>query len=278
MDEYILEAQDLDYEYPDGTIALRGVSIKIEKGSKVAVLGSNGAGKSTLFLNLNGVLKPTRGKLFLKGKKVKYNHSFLTELRKNVGIVFQDPDTQLFSASVFQEVSFGPLNLKLSEEIVKDRVNTALEAVGISDIKDRPTHFLSYGQKKKVSIADILAMQPEVIIFDEPTACLDPKHAQNIIELFNDINKNGTTVILSTHNMDMAYSWADHLIVMKDGRVEGQGTPAEVFTDGKLLRLANLEKPAILEIYDELKKKGFFKGNASVPRSKSELLQMIKDM
>jgi cobalt/nickel transport system ATP-binding protein len=146
MPENILETRSISYSYPDGTKALDQVSIRIKKGSKVAVLGSNGAGKSTLFLNLNGVLKPTGGRVFFDGREVDYKRSSLTELRKNVGIVFQDPDVQLFSSSVYQEVSFGPMNLKLPEHIVRERVESSLEALGISHLKERPTHFLSYGQ------------------------------------------------------------------------------------------------------------------------------------
>lgn len=276
MAEYILEAQNLDFKYPDGTHALKGVSVKIEKGKKIAVLGSNGAGKSTLFLNFNGVLRPAGGKLLFKQKEVRYDHSSLVELRKSVGIVFQDPDVQLFSASVLQEVSFGPMNLRLPENIVRERVNRALDATGTSHLKAKPVHFLSYGQKKRVSIADILAMEPEVIIFDEPTACLDPRHTVQTMNLFDELNQKGVTVILSTHDVDAAYSWADHIIVMKDGMVMKEGKPGEIFGDDELLSRTDLVKPLILEVYDELRKNGYLCKGAQIPRNREELFKVIR--
>ncbi|MGI6776945.1 MAG: energy-coupling factor ABC transporter ATP-binding protein [Acetivibrionales bacterium] len=278
MNEIIIEARELSFEYPDGTPALRDVSLKIRKGSKVAVLGSNGSGKSTLFMNFNGVLKPTGGRLFFKGREVGYSRSSLINLRKSVGIVFQDPDSQLFSASVLQEVSFGPVNLRMPQDTVKERVDNALKELGIYNLRDRPVHFLSYGQKKMVTIADILVMEPELIIFDEPTACLDPKHTLNIIELFDRINQKGVTVIISTHDIDMAYSWADYIIVMKEGRIEMEGKPEDIFEDRRLLERAGLVKPVVLEIYRELRRKGIIEENLPVPRNKEKLLEMIKSI
>lgn len=274
MAEYILEARDVEFEYPDGTKALRGLSLGIEKGKKVAVLGPNGAGKSTVFLHFNGVLRPRRGKIRFSGQDVRYNHTSLMAIRKNVGIVFQDPDSQLFSASVFQEISFGPLNLGLPKEQVEKCVREAMAATGITDLEKKPTHLLSYGQKKRVSIADILAMEPSVIICDEPTAWLDPKHSQQVLELFDRINANGTTIIMSTHDVDIAYSWADYIFVIKDGAVAGEGTPEAVFEDGNLLELADLEKPWLIDVYNHLKDKGWLNG-APLPRKKEELFASI---
>jgi len=238
--DYILEAENLCYNYPDGTRALTDLCLKIPKGQKTAVLGSNGAGKSTLFLHFNGILKPKRGIVRFDGKDVSYDRKPLLELRKNVGIVFQDPDSQLFSASVYQEISFGPLNLGLAERTVRDRIN---------DLKDRPTHMLSYGQKKRVTIADILAMEPKVIICDEPTAWLDPKHAKQTVQLFNEISQNGTTVILSTHDVDLAFSWADYVFIMSDGGVIGEGTPDKIFTDNDLIQEADLDRPWLVDVF-----------------------------
>lgn len=276
MAQYLLETQSLEYQYPDGTKAVNGISVGINKGEKIAVLGSNGAGKSTFFLNLNGVLKPTAGRIYFKGTQVKYDHKSLMELRKNVGIVFQDPDSQLFSASVYQEVSFGAMNLKLSESVVRERVEKAMEDTGITDLKKRPTHFLSYGQKKRVTVADILVMEPEIIIFDEPTACLDPKYSAKMVELFDQINQNGTTILLSTHDVDIAYTWATRILVMKDGNVIREGDPVDIFRDHQLLIDANLTKPLVFEVYEELLKAGVLKEGSKLPRSKSELFSLIK--
>ncbi|MBT9170205.1 MAG: Energy-coupling factor transporter ATP-binding protein EcfA3 [Actinobacteria bacterium] len=277
LPEVILEARDIEFEYPDGTKALRGVSMGIPKGKKTAVLGPNGAGKTTIFLHFNGILKPTKGKIRFAGRDICYSHAFLLELRKNVGIVFQDPDTQLFSASVLQEISFGPLNLGLSRENVLRRVNQAMAATEIVELKDRPTHFLSYGQKKLVSIADILAMQPTVLICDEPTAWLDPGNAARIMDLFDRINQEGVTIIFSTHDVDLAYSWADYIFVMNQGLVAGEGIPEEVFQNESLLKEADLNKPWLIDVYDELKRKRWVVADMPPPKTRQELMSRISN-
>ncbi|OAT79953.1 energy-coupling factor ABC transporter ATP-binding protein [Desulfotomaculum copahuensis] len=275
MPEFILEADTVEFSYPDGTRALQGVFMRIPRGAKVAVLGSNGAGKTTLFLHFNGILRPAGGRVRFDGREVRYDHRSLMQLRKNVGIVFQDPDSQLFSASVFQEISFGPLNLGLPREEVRRRVEEAMQATEITGLKDKPTHLLSYGQKKRVSIADILAMEPAVIICDEPTAWLDPKHAEQVMELFKRINNGGTTVILSTHDVDMAYSWADYIFIMMHGTVIGEGTPEEVFQDGELLFRADLARPRLVETWAQLRNKGLLPADLPLPRSWTELFELV---
>ncbi|PKM48009.1 MAG: energy-coupling factor ABC transporter ATP-binding protein [Firmicutes bacterium HGW-Firmicutes-8] len=275
MADYILEAENLNYAYPDGTQALRNLCIQIPKGRKTAVLGSNGAGKSTLFLHFNGILKPQSGTVRFDGKEIRYDRKPLLELRKNVGIVFQDPDSQLFSASVYQEISFGPLNLGLPEQTVRDRVEQAMTATGINELKDKPTHMLSYGQKKRVTIADILAMEPQALICDEPTAWLDPKYAKQTVQLFNEISRNGTTIILSTHDVNLAYSWADYIVILSDGRVIGEGTPDSIFTNDDLIRGADLEKPWLVDVYEILAERGCIAANMPLPRDKEDLLKLM---
>jgi len=277
MAEYILQTENLYYQYPDGTPALNGISVKIEKGKKIALLGLNGAGKTTLFLHFNGLLKPAKGKVLYNGQPIDYKHKNLIDLRKKVGIVFQDPDSQLFAATVKQDISFGPINLDLSEEQVERRVQQALEAVSIVHLQDKPTHFLSYGQKKSVSIADVLAMQPEVIIFDEPTAWLDPSSTKNIMQTFQRINQAGTTIILSTHDVDLAYNWADYIIILKNGNILGEGLPENILADDGFLQEAGLIKPTILEIYSALQANELLK-KADVPRNKQDLLKMINEI
>ncbi|WP_217267337.1 ATP-binding cassette domain-containing protein [Thermanaeromonas sp. C210] len=268
--EAILAARDLEFTYPDGTAALRGLSLEIERGSKVAVLGPNGAGKSTLFLHFNGIFRPRRGKIFWQGQEVHYDRSSLAGLRQKVGIVFQDPDSQLFAASVFQEVSFGPLNVGLPSDEVKRRVEEAMAATGITDLADKPTHFLSYGQKKRVCIAAVLAMEPEVIILDEPTASLDPYLSSQVIGLMDEINRAGKTVVLSTHDVDLAYSWADRIFVLKSGQLLAGGRPEEVFLQSQMIQEAGLTLPWILEVYLELQKRGWSLGPRP-PRCKEAL-------
>lgn len=275
MADFILEAREVGHDYPDGTRALDGVTLALERGVKAAFLGPNGAGKTTLFLHFNGILKPTRGKVLFSGREVRYDHRSLMDLRSNVGIVFQDPDTQLFSASVMQEVSFGPMNLGLPRDEVVKRVSRAMEDTGIAGLGDRPTHFLSEGQKKRVSIADILAMEPPVIIFDEPTASLDPGHRRMVLDLLERISRGGATVILSTHDVDLAYSWADRIFVMKDGRLEGEGPPGQVLRNGDLISRAGLEKPWLVEVYDALRSRGWLLDGEEAPRTMDGLLEIL---
>lgn len=277
MKEYILETKNLSFQYPDGTKALNNINLRLQKGKKISFLGVNGSGKSTLFLNFNGVLKPTSGELIFKGKEVKYRHKDLMELRKNIGIVFQEPDSQLFSANVYQEVSFGAMNLKLDKEEVVKRVDDALRDTGMTRFKDKAVHFLSYGQKKRVSIADILVMNPEVIVFDEPTSSLDPKHSKQIVEIFNNLNEKNITVILSTHDVELAYSWSDYIIVMKDGEVASEGTPYEIFSNEELIKECYLEKPLVLEVFEKLKSNGLIKENVLPPKNREELLNLLNN-
>ncbi|MGB9792695.1 MAG: energy-coupling factor ABC transporter ATP-binding protein [Thermacetogeniaceae bacterium] len=272
----ILETRGLCFSYVDGTQALSDVSISIPAGKKVAFLGPNGAGKTTLFLHFNGLIRPDRGRIYFAGREVRYDHASLLELRKRVGIVFQDPETQLFSASVKQEISFGPLNLGLPRETVIQRVHKAMRDTGILDLQNKPTHFLSYGQKKRVAIADVLAMEPEVLICDEPTAWLDVRHSEEIMKLLAEINKKGVTVIISTHDVEMAYSWADYIFVMKAGRVIGEAPPEAIFRDKGLLKEAELQRPWLLELYEELERKGWLRGGVP-PRDFREFLRRIRD-
>lgn len=275
MTEYIIETKNLSFQYSDGTKALNNIDLKIEKGKKIAFIGVNGSGKSTLFLNFNGVLKPSEGNVIFKGKAVKYSQKELNNLRKAVGIVFQDPENQIFSASVYQEVSFGAMNLRLPKNEVINRVDKALKDTNMYDYKDKAVHFLSYGQKKRVSIADILVMEPEIIVFDEPTSSLDPKHSSKIVDIFNDINKRGVTVIISTHDVELAYSWADYIFVMKAGKVEKEGNPYEIFSDNELLESCYLQKPLILEVYENMIASGKLGTEVKAPRNKKELFEMI---
>ncbi|EFS20512.1 cobalt ABC transporter, ATP-binding protein [Fusobacterium gonidiaformans 3-1-5R] len=275
MKEYIIETKDLYYHYPDGTQALKGISLAIEKGKKIAIIGVNGSGKSTLFLNLNGVLKATSGKIFYEGKELKYDKRSLMEVRKNVGIVFQNPESMLFSSNVFQEVSFGPMNLGYPVEEVKKQVVSSLEEVNMLEFQEKSVHFLSYGQKKRVSIADILAMKPKVMILDEPTSSLDPRHTRQLKELFEDLHRKGITVIISTHDVNLAYEWADEILVMKDGKVVEFGASEEIFVKKELLFDCYLEQPYLVSLYEELKKKGVLQKIGKLPKTQKELLEMV---
>lgn len=275
MPEVILEAVDLDYYYPDGTNALRNINLQVEKGEKLTILGSNGAGKSTLFMQFNGLYRPTSGSIKYEKQDISYKNKALIELRKKVGIVFQDPDSQLFSSSVYQDVSFGPLNLGLSEHDVKDRVKQALIDTETTDLEDKPTHLLSYGQKKRVSIAGVLAMKPEVIIFDEPTAGLDPRHAREFMQLLKKLSAEGKTIIISTHDVDLAYSWSDRLAIMSSGEIIAHGEPGELFLQPELIERADLALPWLIDVYCGLVEKGWLPPATPLPKTKADLLLII---
>jgi cobalt/nickel transport system ATP-binding protein len=255
----LLQTKKVTYSYEDGTLALDQVSISLRQGSSVAILGRNGAGKSTLFCLLNGILRPTAGDLFFKGQPLDYSKKGLLSLRKAVGIVFQDPDTQLFSANVYQEISFGPLNLKLSEEEVHKRVQTAMQQVDILHLKDKPTHALSFGQKKRVAIAGVLAMQPEVLILDEPTAGLDPLGVSELMHLLKKLQQElGLSILIATHDMDIVPLYCDYAYVLDQGNCILEGTPKEIFNEPQKIRSAHLRLPRIGHLIEILSKKDGF--------------------
>ncbi len=253
MEENLIEIRDLHYEYEDGTHALTGVNMGIVKGKTTAVLGGNGAGKSTLFLNFNGIRKPSSGEVLYKGKPLVYSRSALKEIRRSVGIVFQDPDNQLFSASVYQDISFGAMNLKLPEEEVRKRVEVAMERTGITSLKNKPVHCLSHGQKKRVALAGVLVMKPEVLVLDEPTAGLDPMGVSEIMELLKEVQKElGLTIVISTHDIDIVPLYCDRAYVLDQGKVLMEGTPKEVFSKPEILRKIHLRLPRIAHLMEIL--------------------------
>jgi cobalt/nickel transport system ATP-binding protein len=276
MDEHIFHIEGLTHQFADGTFALNDLSLTIQQGKKIALLGNNGAGKSTLFLHLNGLLQPTAGKIRFKGKKMKYDRKSLLSLRKQVGIVFQDPDSQLFSANVQQDISFGPMNLGWDRIKVQEKVNWAMAQTEVTELKDRPTHFLSLGQKKRVAIAGVLAMEPDVWLLDEPTAGLDPYFSRQIMTLLESIHHPDKTIILSTHDVNFAYQWADEIVVMNDGKVIYQGDPVSVFHDEDVLLQAHLEKPWVFEMFQALLQSRNLAERDLFPRTKEELLQKLE--
>ena len=274
--EWIIETENLCYTYEgNDRRALDGVSVKIRRGRKVAFMGGNGSGKSTLFLCLNGILRPESGRVIIDGTPVKYNRKGLLDVRKKVGIVFQEPDNQLFSASVYQEISFGILNLGADEETARREVERVMEEVGVTAFSDRPAHALSGGQKKQVAIADILVMHPEVMILDEPAAALDPKHTRIVEAIIDRLTDKGITVLMATHDMDYAFAWADEIILMKDGQVIKEGSPGEVCGDREALGRTNLEPPAVLTIYEKMLEKNLVKRGGTPPKNIRELEEML---
>jgi cobalt transport protein ATP-binding subunit len=214
----LLEFDDLHYTFPGSAIpALRGASLSIASGQRIALLGRNGAGKSTLLLHANGILRPAAGQVRLDGAPLEYTRRGLLRVRRQVGLVFQNPDDQLFSASVLQDISFGPMNLGLSITEVRRRVAEATDLCGISNLLDRPTHALSGGQKSLVALAGVLAMAPRILLVDETTSGLDPWMRHQIFAIFDRLVEQGVTVLLATHDLTVARQWADTVVVMHEG-------------------------------------------------------------
>lgn len=271
--ETVLSVKNLSYSYNEDKKALKGISLDIHRGERLAVIGSNGAGKSTFFLNLNGVLTPDKGEIFFEGKPIDKKN--IIELRKNVGIVFQNADNQIIASTVLAEVSFGPMNMKLPRDEVIARCEEAMEYMNITHLKDRPPHYLSGGEKKCVSIADIIAMKPKVIIFDEPTEGLDPINKKMLEDVLDRLNKEGKTILISTHDVDFAYRWADRAVVFSDGEIIADDTPINLFRNDDIIKRARLRRPVILEIYDALCEKKLI-SSAEYPRSVSELKKLIE--
>ena len=249
----LIEAQGVSYHYPDGSAALNGMDLSVLAGSITGLLGANGAGKSTLFLTMNGILKPSSGTLFWRGAPLDYSRSGLRTLRGQVGMVFQDPDSQLFSASVLEDISFGAVNLGLPAPEVKRRVEAAMERTGISDLRGKPTHCLSFGQKKRVAIAGVLVMQPQLLVLDEPTAGLDPLGCDQIMKLLVQTRDElGISLVLATHDVDVVALYCDQVAVMDRGRRVMQGRPSEIFAESQALRSYNLRLPRIGHLMEVL--------------------------
>ena len=277
--DIILKAENLYFSYDDeNSHSLNGLSLEIKRGQKVAFMGSNGSGKSTFFLCCNGIHSPSSGTLYFDGEPVTYDKKGLLKLRSKVGIVFQDPDNQLFSASVYQEISFGILNLGVSEEDAKKEVEEVIDHLEITPFRHKPTHSLSGGQKKQVSIADILVMHPDIIILDEPAAALDPKHTTMVNHIVNRLTEAGITVLMATHDVNYAYEWADEIMLFHEGKVLMHGTPADVFSNKAVLARTNLEPPAVLELFDSLCMKGILKPTLPVPKNLKTLEKYIADV
>lgn len=249
MSHHYLRFDDVHYRYPNGYEALCGVSFRITHGEKVALVGANGAGKSTLLLHTNGLLMPSQGGVVLGG--IALTRRTLPLVRQSVGLVFQDSDNQLFMPTVEEDVAFGPSNMRLEPEEIRRRVTEALDAVGALDLRGESPFRLSGGQKKRVAIATVLAMEPSVLVMDEPTSNLDPRARRQIIDL---IRRFSHTTLIATHDMKMVLDLCDRTIVMKEGRIVADGSTRHVFGDLALLEECGLEQPCELRMKRALKK------------------------
>ena len=251
-----LSTENLSFTYPDGTRALKNIKIEIEKGEKVAIIGPNGAGKSTLFSHFNGLTEPTSGCVKIEGKPISFEKDELLKVRQKVGIVFQDPNDQLFAPTVKEDIAFGPMNLGLSYDEVEKRVEDALKMVGMENYEDKTPHHLSGGQQKRIAIAGIIAMKPELMILDEPTAGLDPDGVEKVLNIMNQLNEEGMTLIISSHDIDMISKYADKIFVLYNGEIIESGNKNKIFSDMELLKKAHLRTPITTEILYNLKESG----------------------
>ncbi len=259
-----IKAENLKYVYdkkmPNPTVAVDDVSFCIEEGQVVGIIGHTGSGKSTLIQHFNGIVKPDEGKVFVDGQEITAPNTKMIDIRKKVGLVFQYPEYQLFEETVEKDVSFGPKNLKLSDEEIKDRVKEALELVGLDydEIKDASPFDLSGGQKRRVAIAGVIAMKPRVLIMDEPTAGLDPKAHKDILQMVMDIHKKlGNTTILVSHNMEDIARMCDKILVMSEGKLIMDGTPKDIFARRKELENIGLDVPPIMQFIGDINDKGY---------------------
>lgn len=245
MSTPVIEIGGLNYHYPDGTVALDDVDLHIHQGERVALLGPNGAGKTTLILHMNGIYLPQTGTVAVSGYPVTDDN--LVDIRRRVGIVFQDPDDQLFMPTVREDVGFGPANLGLTGTDLDDRVNQALAAVEVSDLADRPPNHLSYGQKRRVAIAGVMAMQPEILVLDEPTSNLDPASRKDLTVILDSLD---VTQLIVTHDLLYALEVCERSVIIDAGRIVADGPTREVLGDPVLLAEHRLGLPAGLRIED----------------------------
>lgn len=268
----LIEVKNLSFAYEEKMV-INNINLSIASNEKIAVVGPNGAGKSTFFLNLNGVLQPDGGEIYLLGKKI--GKKDFQELRKKVGFVFQDADSQLIASNVKAEISFGPVNLGLSRDEVIKRVEEAIEYMSLSDLQERAPHYLSGGEKKSVSIADILAMEPELFIFDEPMAALDPVNAEKVERILEKLHQDGKTLLIATHDVEFAYRFADRILVFADGSLIADGTPNQIFQSPEILRQAHLKKPFALAVWEALIAGQIVTNEDDYPLTQEEIVSRI---
>lgn len=268
----LIEFKGVSYRYPSGKLAIDNINLSIEEGKKIALMGANGAGKSTMLLLLNGIYKPTAGELSYRENRFQYNRNSLRELRQKVGIVFQESDNQLVAPSVYEEVSFGLCNLHSDKQWIRKQVDSYLEYFDLEELKNHAPHQLSSGQKKRVCLASIFTMEPELVVCDEPASNLDPQNANRTFQLLDLQNKQGRTILFSTHDVNQAWEWADQVILMKQGKVLRTGAVKTILGDATLLEEAGLEQPLLVKLA-RMQKPGL--SNDELPKNADELLTTL---
>lgn len=265
----IIRLERVSYEYEENRMALKNVSLKIIPGERIAVLGSNGAGKSTFFLCCNGILKPTEGELYLDREKIEWKKPQIRKLRQAVGLVFQEADHQLIAGTVEEEVSFGPMNLKLSLSDVRKRVDGAIQDMDLDGYRQRAPHELSGGEKKRVTIADVLSMGPRLLLLDEPASSLDPANERLLEQNLEQLSAQGISLAVATHDVDFAWQWADRSLVFHQGELVADDKTEVIFSQKELLELWGLKRPVLYEV-------GSMLGMKPLPRSLKELRERLE--
>ncbi|WNC14125.1 ABC transporter ATP-binding protein [Brevibacillus brevis] len=272
MTSWLLEFSELQFTYPgSGRPVLRGVSFGIPEGKKCALLGRNGCGKSTLFLHANGILQPQAGQVSWRGVPFVYKRSFLQEMTQKVGLVFQDPEHQLIASTVAEDISYGLVNRKLPPEVIREKVEKVLAAFGMTELADVPIHHLSLGQKRRLALAGVMVLEPELLLLDEPTAYLDRYQTKVLLRELDAIHQEGTTVLMATHDMDIAFEWAEWMCVMDGGRLVFAGEPREALEQKAMLESLHLGVPLVAEVWEVLPDSLKRELGAGIPRSVDEL-------
>lgn len=270
----VMETHHVSYTYPgSNALALHDLNISIREGKKTAVCGHNGSGKSTFFLHAVGIHRPTTGQVIWKGSPLAYGRPYLQQLRQRVGIVFQDPEQQIILNTPYEDITYGLRNARVPEDEIRVRTEQILAAMGLRHLADTPVHHLSLGQKKRVALAGVLVLEPELLLLDEPTAYLDRSSELQLIEELGRIHDSGVTVVMATHDMNLAYSWADRILVMDRGTCVMEGCPQEIFKEANKLRTLGLEQPVLLELWQALPEA--VRGSAEPPRSVAQFKQLL---
>ena len=244
----MFKINNLTYKYDKNRKALDNVNMDFDKGNIIGIIGSNGSGKSTLFNNLMGILKATEGEILYKNEKLKYDKKSLYKLRKEVGIVFQDPEKQIFYSMVYDDLAFALRNIGIDEKSIKIKINKALKAVNGEDFINRPVHSLSFGQKKRVAIASVIAMENELVLLDEPTAGLDPESTRAIVDIIRTMHKEGKKIVITSHDMNLIYDICDYVYILNKGKIIKEGSVEEVFVDESKIEEAGLELPWLVKL------------------------------
>lgn len=244
----MFKINNLTYQYDKKRKALDNITMDFNNGDIIGIIGSNGSGKSTLFNNLMGILKATKGEILYKNSQLKYDKKSLYNLRKEVGIVFQDPEKQIFYSMVYDDLAFALRNIGTDEKTIKARISKSLEAVNGEEFIDRPVHSLSFGQKKRVAIASVIAMENDLVLLDEPTAGLDPESTRAIVDIIKTMYKKGKKIVITSHDMNLIYDICDYVYVLNQGKIINEGNVEEVFIDEEKIEEAGLELPWLVKL------------------------------